>query len=273
LVREARRAGRSSPRAPFARRMPPMRITVPRLFGGKARRKAPARPQSQDHTAPVYRGRPGLIGQPGAPGGSFRGTRPKASARAQLEARATARPPRTTGIRATPANDRPKPAATLAGRRNYPPMSDRLRVKPVVRAGTRFQLAERHERLASTRQSNTSTEKTRRQMQARPGSIQVHAYPAPYERRKAQAPTRVTAGTTIPVGGRRTTLAGEAVRAGSRRHELGANTPPMMAHKHPARGVAPRPPAHLPGDAPPAGRMGGARVGGDKPHPFFSKRG
>ncbi len=238
-----------------------MRIRIPKLsLGGRKRR--PARPQSQDHgrgapqsTPPRYKGRTEGLGIPNSRGNTRLKYGPEgkpARTREQLLDRADRRPIRQYGYRATPASDRPE-----ARTRPYPaPKISNLRVRPMVRAGARFQLAERHDQLARSRARQRPPQgigvpAARQQLAKREGrGTQVHTYPEPYERRPARPTPRT------------------APRSGA-----GAELARPVPRQHPARGVAPRPPAGMPGDVTPSNRLGGSRVAGERPHPFFQKRG
>jgi hypothetical protein len=182
--------------------------------------------------------------------------------RSLIEERATTRPPRSTGLQVTPTTGTPPISrttgkahvATHAGRRNYPAPQVNLRKAPAVRAGTRYQLAERHEALARTRDrkppQGIGTLGARTQLANRPRhGVQTHTYPAPYDRKQ---PARTA---TAP------------------RDTKNPDTRAAVPYQHPARGIAARPPAQLPGDVTPTGRMGGTRAGNEKPHPYFSKMG
>jgi hypothetical protein len=230
-------------------RLPRLRGLLPRATG---RKRTPAPPSVPE---PSYRGRTrAKYGPAGKP----------AHTRSLIEERATTRPPRSTGLQVTPTAGTPpisrstgKPhVATHEGRRNYPaPQVANLRKAPAVRAGTRFQLAERHATLAKSRErkppQGIGTLGARTQLANRPRhGVQAHTYPAPYERKK---PIRAA---TAP------------------REGQGQLDQKPVPHQHPARGIAARPPTRLPGDVTPTNRMGGSRAGADqKPHPFFSKRG
>ena len=250
---------------------PPMRIRIPKLsLGGRKRR--PARPQNQDHgrgapqsTPPRYKGRTEGLGIPNSRGNTRLKYGPNgkpARTREQLADRADRRPIRQYGYRQTPASDRPE-----ARPRPYPaPKISNLRVRPMVRAGTRFQLAERHEQLAATRARPRAPQgigvpAARQQLAKREHrGTQVHTYPRPYDKPSGKHTARTP--------GRDVTLPDK------RRVPTGAVEPARrVAPSHPARGVAPRPPAGMPGDVTPSNRLGGSRAPGERLHPFFQKRG